>query len=376
MERRPQADHVFIGLSAGLTVFGLVMLLSSSGPIGHQRFDDGLYFLKHQLWAGFLPGLVLFLILKRIDYRYWQRHWRVFLGVSLALLVLVFIPGISGDWSQAKSWISLPGGSFQPVEIVKLLLLLFLAGWFEHLGRERLAGFRTGFLPFVGVLGAVALLVGLQPDLGSLAVIAGSAVIAWLVAGAAWPQLFALSGAGLLALVAAMKAAPYRAARLMTFLHPELDPQGIGYHINQAYLAIGSGGLFGLGLGHSRQKYLYLPETFGDSVFAVMAEELGFLMTLAFLMLLAGLLWRGLEIARRAPDRFGRILAAGIIGWILCQSLFNIGSMVGLLPITGLPLPFVSYGGSAMVGLMAALGVMANISAQADWQADRQRQRL
>ena len=369
------ADRTFVGLSAVLIVVGLVMLLSASGPIGHQRFGDVWYFFKHQIGYGFFPGLVLFLILKRIDYRHYRRYWKHFLVFSLILLTLVFIPGLAGEWSETKSWIKIFGISFQPVELVKLTFLIFLAGWFESLGKEGLVDFKKGFLPFVGVLAAVALLIGLQPDLGSLAVIAGAAFIAWFVAGAAWHHLLGLSAIGLASLFLAMKAVPYRAARLMTFLHPELDPQGIGYHINQAYLAIGSGGWIGLGLGHSRQKYLYLPETFGDSVFAVMAEELGFIATLAFLVLLFALLWRGLKIAVNAPDAFGRVLAAGIIGWIFCQSVFNIASMLGLLPITGLPLPFVSYGGTAMVVLMAALGIVANISSHAGLQPARRGRR-
>jgi cell division protein FtsW len=365
MKERPQADRLLVGLAFGLLAVGLVMLLSASGPVGHQRFDDGLHFFKRQLLLGFLPGITLFLILKRIDYRFFQRFWKPALVLALGLLLLVFVPGLAGDWSEARSWIRFAGVSFQPVEAVKLLFLIFLAGWFAALEPEQLRDFKGGFLPFVAALALVAVLIGLQPDLGSLTVLAGAAVIAWFVAGAAWLHLASLSGAGLVGLLLAMKAAPYRADRLMTFLHPEKDPLGIGYHINQAFLAIGSGGWFGLGLGHSRQKYLYLPETFGDSVFAVMAEELGFVMTLVFLGLLFGLFWRGLEVAREAPDNFGRVLAAGIIGWFLCQTLFNIGSMIGLLPMTGLPLPFVSYGSSSLVMTLAAMGILANISAHA-----------
>ncbi|MBN1585090.1 cell division protein FtsW [Candidatus Uhrbacteria bacterium] len=362
---RPSPDRVFVGLAFGLLAIGLVMVLSASGPIGHQKFGDGLYFFRHQLLFGFLPGLALFLILKRIDYRIYRRYWLFFLVVSLVLLMLVFVPGLAGDWSQARSWIRVFGVSFQPVEAVKLTFLIFIAGWFDHLGRENLSDLRRGFLPFLAVLGAVTLLVGLQPDFGSLAVIVCSVTVAWFVAGAAWSHLVGLVTFGMAGLFLAMKTAPYRADRLLTFLHPELDPLGIGYHINQAYLAIGSGGWFGLGLGHSAQKRLYLPESFGDSVFAVMAEEFGFVMTLAFLAVLVAVLWRILRVSSAAPDGFGRILAAGFFGWIFFQSVFNIGSMLGLLPITGLPLPFVSYGGTSLAILMAALGVVANISSGA-----------
>jgi cell division protein FtsW len=364
---------MFLGLSAGLLAVGLVMLLSASGPIGHHRFNDGWYFLKHQLLLGFLPGLLLFLVLRRIDYRLYRRYPYHFLGLALLLLICVFIPGLAGDWSQTRSWIRIFGVSFQPIEAVKLSLIIFLAAWFESMGRDRLRDLKTGVVPFVGLMAVVAALVALQPDFGSLAVIAGATAAAWFVAGAAWPHLFGLSAIGFAGLALAVRSS-YRADRLNIFLHPELDPQGIGYHINQALLALGSGGWLGLGLGHSRQKYLYLPETFGDSIFAVIGEELGFVLTLVFLILLFGLFWRGLEIARRAPDTFGRVLAVGIIGWFFCQSVFNIGSMLGLLPITGLPLPFISYGGSALAVSMAALGVMTNISSHAGLeQAGRRR---
>jgi len=222
--------------------------------------------------------------------------------------------------------------------------------------------FATGMVPFLTALGIVALLIILQPDLGSLIVIAASATVVYFVAGAAWLHLAGLAAGGAAFFLVVVKAVPYRTARLMTFLHPELDPQGVGYHINQAFLAIGSGGLFGLGLGHSRQKYLYLPEVIGDSIFAVMSEEFGFILMLAVLALIGWFLWRGLRIASRAPDDFGRLVAVGIIGWLFFQTLFNIGSMVGLLPITGLPLPFVSYGGTSMMVLLGSLGLMANIS--------------
>ncbi|HSD12208.1 MAG TPA: putative lipid II flippase FtsW [Patescibacteria group bacterium] len=370
---RKRPDHVFLLLLGALLAFGFVMLTSSSGPLAYQRFDDPYWFVKHQLLSGFLPGAVLFVVLANVDYRRWRALAPYLLGSSVVLLLLVFLPGLAADWGTSKSWINIAGFSFQPVELVKLLFLLYLAALLERRGEDGVGDLRTGLVPFLTALGAIALLLMLQPDLGSLLVIAAIAFVAYFVAGAPWLHISGILVAGAGALVLLVKSAPYRAARLMTFLHPELDPQGVGYHINQAFLAIGSGGWFGLGLGHSRQKYLYLPEVAGDSVFAVIAEELGFIFVLAVLVLIAAFIMRMVRISREAPDAFGRYAAIGIAAWVFSQTLFNIGSMVGIMPITGLPLPFVSYGGSSLAVLLGAMGIMANISAHASPEPARRR---
>ena len=212
--------------------------------------------------------------------------------------------------------------------------------------------------------GLVSVLIVLQPDLGSLIAIASLAGLTFMLAGAPWSHLFGLASSGALVLWILIKIKPYRANRLMSFLHPEFDPQGIGYHINQAYLAIGSGGLFGLGLGHSRQKYMYLPEVIGDSIFAVMAEELGFVVMAIIIVLLVLFLLRLTVLAKRAPDRFGRLLVGGIACWMFAQVILNVGSMIGLFPMTGLPLPFMSYGGTALMVMLATMGIVANVSRQ------------
>ncbi|MEY4744756.1 MAG: hypothetical protein RL272_701 [Candidatus Parcubacteria bacterium] len=362
---RKRPDTKFLLLLGALIAFGFVMLTSSSGPLAYQKFNDQYWFVKHQFLYGFLPGAVFFIVLANVDYRRWRPLAPHLLTACAVLLLLVFLPGLAADWGTSKSWIRVGGVSVQPVEAVKLFFLLYLAAFLERRGEEGLADVRTGLLPFLTALGAVAFLLMLQPDLGSLLVISAIAFVAYFVAGSPWLHISGIFVAGAGALAILVKSAPYRAARLMTFLHPELDPQGVGYHINQAFLAIGSGGWFGLGLGHSRQKYLYLPEVAGDSVFAVIAEELGFIFMLAVLALLATFIIRLVRIAREAPDQFGRFTAAGIAAWVFSQTMFNIGSMVGIMPITGLPLPFVSYGGSSLAVLLAAMGIMANISSHA-----------
>lgn len=356
-------DYGFLGLLGAVLLIGLVMLTSASGPASFQKFNDSYWFLKHQLLYGLAPGALLFWLFWRIDYRFWRTLAPQLLLVSVVLLVIVFIPGVGADWGTSRSWVQLGPFSFQPAEIVKLTFLLYVAAWMEHRGETTVAT-TEGILPFFAAFGVIALLMMLQPDLGSLLVIGSIAFTVYFTAGASWTHIAALAGLGAAGLFVIVKSAPYRAARLMTFLHPELDPLGRGYHINQAYLAIGSGGLFGLGLGHSRQKYAALPEVVGDSIFAVMGEELGLILTLAVLALFWFFLRKCLEIARRAPDPFSRFISAGVTGWIFSQFMFNVGSMVGILPITGLPMPFVSYGGTSLAVLLGAMGIMANISSQ------------
>jgi cell division protein FtsW len=369
--RESRTDYVFLAELGAILALGFVMLTSASGPLAIQKFDDGFWFVKHQALFGLLPGIILFYFLSRIDYRRWRDVAPRLLHVSLALLVLVFVPGLGAEWGTSRSWINLGGFSLQPAEIVKLTFLIYLAAWLESRGEDGVGDVHTGLMPFLVALGAIAFLLMLQPDLGSLLVIGAIAFTVYFIAGARWHHLAGIAVAAAAAVALLIKSAPYRAARFTTFLRPDLDPQGVGYHINQAFLAIGSGGLFGLGLGHSRQKFLYLPEVAGDSIFAIMAEELGFVFMLVVLALITSFVFRGIRIARRAPDDFGRLLAIGIVGWVFFQTLFNVGSMVGLLPITGLPMPFVSYGGTALMVLLAAMGVLANIASHAKEPARR-----
>lgn len=355
-------DITLIILIGVLLLFGLVILSSASGPLAYQKFGDNYYYVKHQILFGLAPGLVLFLVCLGVDYHFWRKKAMLFLGISILLLLLVFIPGLGAEYGSAQSWITILGYSFQPSELVKLTFIFYLAAWLESRGTMKLRDFSSGLMPFLVSLGAIIILMILQPDIGTMSIIAASALVVYFVAGAPLVQVGAmiLAGAGFFMLL--IKAAPYRAARFMTFLHPELDPQGIGYHINQALLAIGSGGLFGLGLGHSRQKFQYLPEVAGDSIFAVFAEELGFVFSLAFVVVFLFLLFKGLKIAMESRDNFGKLLAVGICTGIVIQAFINIGSMVGLLPMTGVPLPFVSAGGSSLAVSMASVGILLNIA--------------
>ncbi|MBI5466706.1 MAG: FtsW/RodA/SpoVE family cell cycle protein, partial [Candidatus Kerfeldbacteria bacterium] len=260
-------------------------------------------------------------------------------------------------------WLSIGPMLFQPSELAKLTFVLYLAAWFER--RDHIIGsFREGLVPFLVTLGLVGGLILSEPDLGTTLIIILISLTLYFIAGGSIKHLSGLALVGSILVALAIKLEPYRAQRFTVFLNPELDPQGIGYHIQQAWLAIGSGGLFGLGLGHSRQKFNYLPEPAGDSIFAVMAEELGFLFVLLFIFAWVSVTIRGLRIGRTAPDRFGQLVATGITVWLAFQTFLNIGALSGLLPLTGIPLPLMSYGGSAMIVTLPAIGILMNISRQ------------
>lgn len=357
-----QPDYIFIVTLFITIIIGLITLSSASTVTSYQKFNDSYYLLKHQILFGLFPGLILFFLALKINYNKLEKISPVLLIGSILLLIAVFIPGIGATHDRdTKSWINIIGFSFQPSELTKLALILFLASWLKE-KKEKIKNFSQGIIPFLFILGIICCLIILQPDIGTMSVIAFISFVMLFVAGAKLKHLslIALSGIGLLWIL--IKTAPYRLARLTIFLNPKLDPLGIGYHINQAFLAIGSGGLFGLGLGHSQQKFQYLPETIGDSIFAIIAEELGFIFSSALIILILFLIFRGLKIAKNAPNEFTKFTIIGIISWFGFQSFINIAAMVGLAPITGIPLPFISYGGTSLATSLFAAGILVNIS--------------
>ena len=267
---------------------------------------------------------------------------------------MVFLPIIGSAGQSAYRWIYL-GFSFQPSELLKLTLILYIAAWLAS-KRERT------LLPFITIMGVVGLFLFLQPDISTLGVIGIIAVIMYFMAGTPiWHTLLMIMG-GFATLVAIIQLAPYRISRLAVFLDPSLDPLGRGYQIKQALIGIGSGGLTGVGLGLSFQKFGILPEPISDSIFAVFAEEMGFIGAFLLVALFLAFAWRALVIAKRTKDLFANLVAIGITTWITVQAFVNIGSMIGILPLTGIPLPFISYGGSALAVELLALGILLNIS--------------
>lgn len=356
-----KADSTFLAIVFILLVFGLVMISSAGVVVSKARFNDEYYFFKHQLLFGVLPGLALMFIVQKINYNFWKKIAVPLFFFSIVLLILVFIPGFGIRLQGASRWIRLGPLSFQPTEMIKLAIILYLALWIESRGKK-LRDIMEGLLPFSIILGLVGFLVLKQPDLGTLGSIVMISIAMFFVSGVPLGFIFSMGFVGTFLLYILVKLEPYRMNRLLTFFNPGLDPQGIGYQINQALLAVGSGGIFGLGLGHSRQKFNYLPEPIGDSIFAIIAEELGmagclFLVSLFFLLAL-----RGYKIAKNAPDQFARLVAVGVTSWIIFQALINIMAIIGLIPLTGIPLPLISYGSTSMVFLLIGTGILLNIS--------------
>jgi cell division protein FtsW len=358
-------DWYLFGSIAFLVIFGLVMLSSAGAPDGFRNFGDSYWHVKHQLIFGFLPGLVCFFFFSRFDHRKLKKLALPLLIFSIVLLVLVFVPGIgSSNDTIARSWLNIFGFSIQPAEIVKLTYLLFLVAWLVGKGEKKIQDLHYGFLPFIFILLVVVGLLMLQPDFGTMSIILFTSLAVYFVAGGRFLHMLWLSLVGVGGLAVMVKISPYRLARLTTFLHPELDPNGIGYHINQALLAVGSGSWLGRGFGHSRQKFAYLPEVAGDSIFAVVAEELGFVISAIVVLVFMFVAIRGFKLANQCKDQFSRLLAIGIITWFLFQAFLNIGAIIGILPLTGVPLPFISFGGTSLTMCLAATGILANISYQ------------
>ncbi|PIW37225.1 MAG: putative lipid II flippase FtsW [Candidatus Kerfeldbacteria bacterium CG15_BIG_FIL_POST_REV_8_21_14_020_45_12] len=358
----PKPDTTLLVILGIILVLGLIMLSSASSVLSYQNYGDSYYLLKHQMLYGLLIGGIAFYAMSKINYHYWRSSAFPIAVITMLLLFAVFIPGVGVELLGAKRWINLGGFLFQPSEVVKLTFLIYLAAWLEKQGKE-VTDPNFGLMPFLIMLGSLVLLIAVaQRDLGTTIVIAVISIVVYFVAGAPWRHLGLIGLGGLMAVAALIKVAPYRAARLTVFLNPEVDPQGIGYHVNQALLAIGSGGLFGLGLGHSRQKFNYLPEVATDSIFAIVAEELGFVFAVILVLLFLAFTIQALRVAKGASDRFGQLVAVGIAVWIGFQAFVNVGAMLSLLPLTGIPLPFISYGSSSMITLLAAAGLLANIS--------------
>ncbi|MFH1292405.1 MAG: putative lipid II flippase FtsW [bacterium] len=357
-------DYLFFGLTVILVLVGLVILTSASAPAGYTEFGDTAYFIKKQLLFGLLPGVFLFYFCMKIKYQFWSRFSWVIYITALALLILVFVPGVGLMINGARSWIGILGYSFQPAEFAKLALVIAMANMLSE-SKRNLDDWKNGLLPVLAIIAPIIILIGLQPDIGTLSILAVMIFVILYLSGIRKAYLMILGLLGVVAFAALLLIAPYRVQRLTTFLHPELDPKGVGYQINQSFLAVGSGGLWGLGLGHSRQKFQYLPEVHADSIFAIMAEETGFIVCVFFVLAITFFGLRGLKIAKGAPDQFARLLVGGIVIWFMWQSFLNIGSMVGALPLTGVPLPFVSHGGSALIVALMAVGMVLNVSREA-----------
>ena len=361
LKDKHQPDYFLLVLIGLILVIGLVFLNSASSVMGYNNFKDAFYYLKHQLLIGFLPGILLFFIAYRVKIEDIKKSANIIFFIGLALLLAVFLPGIGIDQGGAQRWLNFGLFSFQPIEIFKLFFIFFLARFFAR-RQDKMKDFYITVLPFILILFLVAVPVFLQPNFSALMILVLIGFGMFFLAGAYPVHIIGLVAVALPTIFFLMQSKAYRLNRLLSFISPQTETGGISYHIQQALIAIGSGGLFGLGIGYSRQKFFYLPESFGDSAFAIMAEEAGFIFTTIIIYLFFLLIWRGFKIAKNSEDCFSRCVASGIALWFGFQVIINIGGMLNLLPITGIPLPLISYGGSAMVANLAAFGILANIS--------------
>lgn len=354
-------DKPLLYTALALFIGGLLILASASMAVSQKNFGMPSYYVLRQLIFGGLAGAGLFTGSLFLPYRWWKKLSLPLLILALILAALLFIPEVSYSVGGARRWLKFGPLTFQPSEILKFAFIAYLAGWLDA-RRLEAASVSYGFIPFSLMLAIVGMFLVMQPDLGTLGVVVASAGMLYFLGGGKISQLATLLTFGLAILYFLVQLAPYRIARLAVFLNPGLDTQGIGYQISQALLAIGSGGFWGLGFGKGLQKYQYLPEPMGDSVFAIFAEEAGFLGAAVLILAFGFLFWRGLTIAKRAPDVFGKLLAAGISISIMTQAFINMAAISGLLPLTGIPLPFVSYGGTSLAMTLAGVGILLNIS--------------
>ena len=357
--RNSPAAVLLIGSTALLTIIGLVMVLSASSVSSYAQYGSSFLFFKRQaLYA--VVGTAALVATAHIRYRAWQRLWVPLLAVTAALLLLVLHPGAGTVAGGSARWIALGPVTVQPSELAKLAVVTFAAAVMvkkqKHLDEPlHLA------MPLLPVLAAVCGLILLQPDLGTAVLIAGIAGVVVYVAGVRLRYLATSVLLGGVLAGALVLSHHYQRVRLLAFLHPWKDPMNTGYQVVQSLMGLGSGGLFGVGLGASRQKWMYIPNAHTDFIFSILGEELGLIGELVVLVLFGILLYAGIRIAVRAPDSYGRLVAAGITGWLGLQTLVNLGTVTGLVPVTGVPLPLVSFGGSSLVVTLAAIGIMVNI---------------
>jgi cell division protein FtsW len=350
-------DYLLVITVAALLIVGLMMIYSSTFALGYQLYRQPTYhFIRQLLWMGI--GTLALIIFAHIEYHSWRRYSVPIMVVTLLLLLLVLVVGKKTFGGQR--WLF--NGSIQPSEFSKLAIVIYIAAWLSSKG-EKIRKISYGLIPFAILLSLITGLIVLQQDLGTAILIGATSLAMFFIAGGNLGQIIAGGILGSITLVFLIINSPYRLARIITFLDPlSIDPLGDGYQIRQILIALGSGGLTGLGLGASRQKFGYIPASHTDGIFAILGEELGLMGSLAIIGLFAFLAYRCFRIALAAPDAFGTILASGITCSLIFQAIVNIGVVTASLPITGIPLPFISFGGSSLIISMASIGLLLAIS--------------
>jgi len=357
-KEKHKIDYLLVGIVCVLLIIGILFLASVSASFSQEKFGKTTYYLFHQIIRLSL-GIILGFIAFKISLSFLRKYSLIFILINLVFMALVFIPKIGIITGGAPRWMNFGFFTFQPSEFLKLTFIIYLSALLTSFLRNKRA---FTLIPFLAILGVLAFLLTLQSDVSSLAVIISVGILMYFSTGFPFwhtALVILICAGGICGLI---KAAPYRMKRILVFLNPGIDPMGMGYQIKQILIAIGSGGIFGLGLGMSAQKFGWIPQTMSDSIFAIFAEETGFVGSVVLIFLFLLLLWRGFRIAKMSKNKFSQLLAIGISCWICIQAFINIGAMIGILPLTGIPLPFISYGGSHIVVELIGIGILLNIS--------------
>lgn len=354
-------DHFLLTLVFILAAFGLAMLASASSDLGKIKFNDSYYYLRHQIYYGLSLGVAGFFAGYFIHYQRLRKFAFPLLLLGIILLALVFTHfGLQAG--NANRWLKVGPISFQPAELMKIFFIVYLAAWLSNPKTKRAQDIGEGLLPFVLLSGFIAILLILQPATSTMAILLGTGLVVYVLSGAQLKYILATVLVGIVAVGIVIYATPYRKARILGFLNSGSDAQGQNYHINQALIAIGSGGLTGVGYGQSATKVSFLPAPIDDSIFAVIGEELGFVGAAGLVALFAILVFRLFWLAKKTRDGFGQLLLMGFGTIIAFQSIVNMAAISGLLPLTGVPLPFISYGGTALAVFLTMMGVAGNVS--------------
>lgn len=357
---RGTPDFLLLFLTLGMVGFGIVMVFSASFTISYWDKGNRWFFTHRQLlWAGI--GLFFMVIAMNIPFKFYKNRFFLFLLGSFILLLLVFIPGIGMNFNGASSWIGIGSFTIQPAEFAKLGLIIYLAALISK-KKEKMKQFKNGLLPALIITFLFFSMIALQPDYGTALILLATAGTIIIVGGASLKHILYLALAGIVVLPTLILSAGYRISRFTSFLDPWNDPYGDGYHLIQSLIALGNGGIFGTGFGKGIQKYFYLPYPQSDFIFSVIGEELGFVGITIFLLIFLLFLWRILIISLHSKETFGTLIGVGIVSSFAFQTFVNIGGVTGAIPITGVPLPFISTGGSSLIMSMAAIGIILSLS--------------
>ena len=359
--KNKKVDKIFLVTIIFLTIFGFSVFASAAISLLAR---DGAKFSSiafNQTFFGLFLGSIACFVLSKIHYRIWRKYALLIFITGISLMLLVFIPTLGFEHNGARRWLSIGGISFQPVEFLKIAFIIYFAAWLSGM-KEKTATFRYGLLPFLVIIGIIGAILLKQPDTDGLVVIAMSGLGIFVTAGARWRDIMILIFSLIIIITVTAYFRPYVMNRFVTFLNPSADSRNSGYQIQQSLIAIGSGEMFGRGFGQSIQKFKFLPESMGDSIFAVASEEFGFAGSSFLVLVFVFFVFRGLKIALKSPDVFGGLLVVGIVILVISQSFINIASMIGVVPLSGLPLIFFSQGGTAMFFTLAEMGIILNVS--------------